>query len=782
MNCDDRVSEFATRRKLLTAAAVLSVPLFTQTVRAQDGAVPTATSSATSSSSTHSAATGMEEIVVTARKRDETAISVPVTLTAVTSADLQRRGIVSLDALNSIVPQLQFGDQAISIQGGSISIRGISSGDSNTTADQAVSFNIDGAQVARSTVRRMAEMDLAQIEVLKGPQALFFGKNSPGGIVSIHTADPTPDFASSVSLGYEFVGNEATEQGYISGPLTDTLGIRIAAYASHLDGWVTNTLPPGDPQAPTQVNAPHDHEEAARLTLKFEPSDRFNARFKFNYADLHTDGIGENSQYVYCPLGTPQLGDIDNCQADNRTSHAVSGPNFRVLDPYLDGGEYLTQSQILSSLEMNYKLTDDLLLTSVTSAYKVEINESTNGNQSEYLIYLDHSRPTIYERSEELRLGSSFAGPLNFTAGGLVGLSDFDDHAADALFANDPFLLDDLFMHMKGTSYSFFGQGRWNILDSVELSGGGRYSHETKKFDISGLAEGSPPFQKESFDNFSPEVTVMWRPTSKYTLYGSYKEGFLSGGYNVYGVPYGQETTKGFEGGLKTLLFDDTLRANVAAYTYNTTGLQVSLVNGTIVTTVNAGETQVRGVEGDLSWKTPVTGLSVTSAAGYNRGRYLQFNIGCYTGQTIAGGCNLAPSGGAYTLQNLTGHQLIHAPAWTYNIGPLYEIAVGSGLNLSLSGDAAYTSSYYTVAQESPGSRIDGYWLLNSTVSLSNDARDWEVSLISKNLTNKYYYVSGSEVYGSGSGTGTNAGVPADILAAVSRGREFMLRLTHNFR
>ena len=96
----------------------------------------------------------MEEIVVTARKRDETAISVPVTLTAVTSADLQRRGIVSLDALNSIVPQLQFGDQAISIQGGSISIRGISSGDSNTTADQAVSFNIDGAQVARSPVRR----------------------------------------------------------------------------------------------------------------------------------------------------------------------------------------------------------------------------------------------------------------------------------------------------------------------------------------------------------------------------------------------------------------------------------------------------------------------------------------------------------------------------------------------------------------------------------------------------------------------------------------------------
>lgn len=779
MRSNPRVCGLLLRQWLLPTAVLLSVPVF-QTARAQDSAASVPASSTTPSESEKSP-NALEEIVVSARKREESALSVPVTLTALTGAQLQQRAFASFDDLNTMVPQLQMGEQAISVQGGSISIRGISSGDSNTTGDQAVSFNIDGAEVARSTVRRMAEMDISQIEVLKGPQALFFGKNSPGGIISVHTADPTPDFQASASAAYEVVGHETTGQGYISGPITDTLGIRIAGYASYLDGWARNTLVPDGLQAPTQVNTPHDQEEAFRITLKSNPSDRFDARFKFNYGYRHTEGIDENSQYVYCPLGKPQLGDPSNCQPGNLTDHAVSGPNFAAVDPYLDGGEYLFQEQILSSLEMNYKLTDSLLLTSVTSWYYVHFNSSVNANQSAYLVYLDHSRPQINEQSEELRLGSDFKGPLNFTAGGLVGLSSFRDHAADGLFADDPYLLDDFSIHQKGRSYSFFGEGRWDIIDSLELSGGGRYSHEQKAFDISGLAEGSPPYQNESFHNFSPEVSATWRPTSKLTLYTSYREGFLSGGYNVYGVPYGQETTKGVEGGLKTSLLDDTLHADFAAYTYDTTGLQVSLINGAIVTTVNAGESRVRGAEGDLSWKTPVRGLSLSSAAGYNQGRYLNFNTGCYTGQTIAAGCNLGPGGGAYSVQSLAGRPLVHAPAWTYTGGPVYQMGIGRALELAVSGEASYTSSYYTVAQESPGSRIDGYWLLNSTVRLSSD-NGWELALIGKNLTNKYYFISASEVYGSGTGTGTaGPATPADLFAVVSRGREVMLRLTSKF-
>lgn len=140
-----------------------------------------------------------------------------------------------MDDLNSVIPQLQIGE-GVAIQGGGIFLRGVGGNANTTTADQGVSFNIDGAQVARSSVRRIGQMDMEQIEVLKGPQGLFFGKNSPGGVISIRTADPTKAFSAKASALYEFVGRQAQFDGFVSGPLTDTLGIRVAVLASHMSG------------------------------------------------------------------------------------------------------------------------------------------------------------------------------------------------------------------------------------------------------------------------------------------------------------------------------------------------------------------------------------------------------------------------------------------------------------------------------------------------------------------------------------------------------------------
>ena len=141
----------------------------------------------------------MNDIIVTARKRDERLIDVPVAITAVTSSELSRSAINGTDALARKIPGFIVGEGAGTVQGGSISLRGISAADSNPLGDQAVSFNIDGVQVARSSIRRMGDFDIAGVEVLKGPQALFFGKNSPGGIISTRTADPTDRFEVGVT-------------------------------------------------------------------------------------------------------------------------------------------------------------------------------------------------------------------------------------------------------------------------------------------------------------------------------------------------------------------------------------------------------------------------------------------------------------------------------------------------------------------------------------------------------------------------------------------------------
>ena len=175
--------------------------------------------------SARTSATSVEEIVVTARKRDETLIETPVVMTAVSGDMMEARGVTNLDGLSWIVPQLLIGNQGGSVQGGNISIRGIAGPDSNPFGDQAVSFNIDGVQIAKGFVRRMADIDIGQVEVLKGPQALFFGKNSPAGIVSIRTADPTDKTEAKVTVGYETEAGEIRTDAFISGPLTDTFAL-----------------------------------------------------------------------------------------------------------------------------------------------------------------------------------------------------------------------------------------------------------------------------------------------------------------------------------------------------------------------------------------------------------------------------------------------------------------------------------------------------------------------------------------------------------------------------
>jgi iron complex outermembrane receptor protein len=341
-------------------------------------------------------------------------------------------------------------------------------------------------------------------------------------------------------------------------------------------------------------------------------------------------------------------------------------------------------------------------------------------------------------------------------------------------------------MHQEGSDYSIFGQLKWNVIDTIELSGGGRYSHEDKKYMLIGPSVGvqNPPLvPQRSWDNFSPEATIAWRPTQDLTVFGSYKRGFLSGGFTVTGGVYDQQLTSGFEGGIKAQFFDNTVRANLEFYDYDTKGLQVSVLEGIIIHTLNAGRSSTRGVDFDVAWNTPIEGVSLQGAVGYDKAQYENFTTGCYMGQTIADGCNLAPnSTGVFGLQSLAGRQLDHAPTWTSNASAVYEHSIGAGHLIQLSVDAAYTSSFYTTSDEPPASLEDGYWLFDGGMHFSDNNKTWEVALLGRNLANKYYYTGSGEAFNTGQGGGTKGPlVPADLTAVVSRGREVILRVSKKF-
>ncbi|AVA14673.1 TonB-dependent receptor [Sphingopyxis sp. MG] len=740
------------------------------------------------------------DIIVTARKRDETSLAVPVILTAVSADQLNKRGINSIDGLTKLVPTLIAGEGG-GAQQGIVAIRGFSGSESNPIADQAVSFNIDGVQVARASVRRMATMDLAQIEVLKGPQALFFGKNSPAGVISIKSAEPTRDFAAKISASYEVIGEEVATEGFVSGPLTPTLGARVAFYASDLHGWGHNLIDPGNGYAPSNRNMGASKEGAIRGTLKFDPSDRFTATLRASYSKLRTNGPFDTTQVIDCPLGVTQLGDPIACIADDENYLGSSGPVAGTIQPRIgDGDPYLKQSQRLYSLNMGYEISDDLHIASITGLYdlKTRMVDSTavTGNPSfirPAAIDLDFK-----ELSQELRLHSSYPGFLNFVMG--IHLSDSEAYSFTQTFAGavTPVTGSTWDVVQKGTAWSALGQIILTPIDTLEISAGGRYSYEKKRLSRAKggpLFVDQPPIQSsETWNDFSPEVTVAFRPNNRITIFGSYKQGYLSGGFNAPSIRlpnsdalFDQQNIAGFEGGLKMIALNGNLRADLTAYDYNIKGLQVSSVvitpTGPVLETTNAGKVSLSGVELAMTYGTPIPGLTFNGAAAYSRGVTDRFTFSCYGGQTQAEGCNFGPqnAAGRFSQQDRSGKRLVRSPKWTFNVGLTYKATFNGGETLTLSPNLSYVSEFDTDSAGSPGGIQKGYALLDATALFVDRSKLWEFAVIGQNLSNRYYIARSTAVVGTGTSAGGLTGTRADTQAGVSRGREVKFRVTRRF-
>lgn len=777
------------------------------------------------------------DIIVTARKRDETSLQVPVVLTAVSGAELERRAIVSLDTLARIVPQLQIGASGGSVQGGHVGIRGISGSEANPLADQAVSFNIDGVQVARSTVRRMSEMDIGQVEVLKGPQALFFGKNSPAGIISIRSADPTEQFQAKAKLGYETYAREWRGEGFVSGPITDTLGARLALFGTTQQGWFKNDLDGSNEFRTGPSRLPKSEEWAVRGTLKWEPTDRFDARFKISYNALDDVGMANTLERTNCPQGVPQNGGgPENCKLDGRGSILQIGKFLGTLNPAFitkDGNNFMELKQALISHEMNFALSDKFSLTSLTGYYYLDQRWGDNfsGGWNPATVLASAGSFGTKEFSQELRLKSDLEGPVNFLVGAYYQKSNtfIEQNTFLGLQPNlagvNPTQINAYKVRQKGEGYSGFGQLILTPVDKIEVTAGGRYSFERKRLTVVEQANlfpprpGPVPLEEVPFDplfpranswnDFSPEVTISYRPTSDLNIFANYKQGFLSGGFAggatnfaANDVRYDQQNIEGFEGGVKARLFDGAVRTNLALYRYVITGMQITTVvndlqsGAPVQRVINAGKSVSKGIEADISYKTPLDGLTLRGAVGYNDAKYSRFTATCYTSQTQEQGCNAGIptstviNGETYLtfpLQDLSGHQVLRAPKWSGTVGASYDQDINSTLRIGFDADLNFSSSFDGASTASPAARQDAFRLLDLSARLGQQDDSWEVALIGRNLTNQFYSFRRGDMPITGSGTGRAENDPRgrvepdSVAAAVARGREVMLQLTVRF-
>ena len=297
---------------LLSSIALFASPAFAQQA-------PSAASTPSGGSD------ALEEVVVTARKQVESLQSVPVAVSVVTAAQLARTDSSDLQNIAELTPTV-FAGSIIGGTGSVMSIRGVGSSPSDGGVDSSVAVDIDGIQLTRGRVITESYFDLRQVEVLEGPQALFFGKNSTAGVISLHSNDPTSTPEAYVHAGYEFEAQEKFSEGAISGPITDTLDGRLSFRASGQEGWMKNsatpvaypnvldipfpnnnapiTTSPGDPRGPGGSDV------AFRIGLHWTPLANFDAMLKITGSVLNNNGENQNEE-VYCVRPYSPVPDTD---------------------------------------------------------------------------------------------------------------------------------------------------------------------------------------------------------------------------------------------------------------------------------------------------------------------------------------------------------------------------------------------------------------------------------------------------------------------------------------
>jgi outer membrane receptor protein involved in Fe transport len=768
------------------------------------------------------------------------AAPVGAAVTVISGQEIARRDLTSLERIAAATPQLVIG-RNVSGSGAQLTLRGIGSNSLSIGVEQSVAVIVDGVYYGQGRTINEGFFDLASMEILKGPQSLFFGKNATASVISITTANPTDHLTAQMRTGYEFSAQKVYGEGFISGPIGDTAGFRLAVRASkdfgslfdNRAGPVTyntrdtptaTTVAPLTPHTALPSKAgPRERDFLVRGTLRWEPVDDLTATIKANYGWNKTYGGAWNYNIFACDGST-----------STTTPGVACTPGFynRMNDLPKDIAD---QTALVSDRNSNtykswgltgnidYKL-GDLAITSVTNY---------NYNRNHWTSDIDYqSSPTVNiwggevsrwkAFSQELRVLSEFDSPLNFLIGGYYQNTKrtFDQVVINANAENSA--APDGYRYVqyakqsttKGETLSGYGQLIWKVVPTVEVTGGVRYIHETKDSDFF-QPYANPRFAginydvtrrliaDQTFNNWSPEATIAWKVTPDINIYGAFKTAYKSGGFSNSSIltpltsadffTFDPEKAKGFEAGIKTMLLDRQLRFNVSLYTFKYTNLQVTYLDSAALSynSVNAGSARNRGIEAEFDYSPrALAGFSINGSLNYNKADYGNGIAPCYGGQSRANGCVpgllVAPLPATATTparagtpgQNLDGTPTFAAPRWTATLGAKYDTNVSEGLVFGFGVDSRYSSSYLTSAFGSPLSRQGRYINLDAQIHLRTADERWELALLGKNLTNQFVVTGVTDAAGSGIGTGTNANRIADQAGFGAIPRTVALQLT----
>ena len=772
----------------------------------------------------------LDEVLVTARRVPENAQDVPIALSTFSAERLADYQINTLEKLSATLPDLIL-TRGNSGSGMSLSLRGIGPNFSSIGIEQSVAVVVDEVYYGQGRVIDEALVDVTDIEVLKGPQSLFFGKNSTAGVISITSANPGPQFESHVRVGYEFATQNPQGELVISGPVTPELGLRLVVYGQDMvGGYVRNVAPAGsyatiDAAAFTStvhyVPAPDPHLLPAentllgRLTATYHPSEAISVTLKADAEGNGQGGTSWNDRLWKCPQGhgTFPGNGPQPCGDGFQISQNPVPPDIAATRPDMarDGGQLYAdyESRGLTAL-IDAKLSP-IDLASITNYQHFDYTNNSDYDFTAVPQIWSDQHNSYRAVSQELRARTNTESPLGFL-GGLYYQNTALSFAQSAVFyGSEDSLASPSNRYVSvlkdsatdGQTFSGYGQVIWRFVPAWELTAGARFTRETKSsyfvqpyvnpFFAALYAPNDRLSAAQHFHNASPEVTLSWKPVATAMLYAAYRTGYKSGGFSnsaddvvnsagVRDLTFKPETAHGAEAGLKMTLLR-VLRLNLDVYDYRFDDLQVDFFNAQnfALITTNAGAARSEGVEVQGQYAvTAIQGMGLHGSVNYNVATYQSYIGPCYGGQTQSQGCNIVgPAPDHATLQDLSGRATADSPKWTGTIGIDYERPASTGWLLAAMADMRLSSRYSVSPFAQPLDIQPAYATVDVAIRLSTANERWQTALIGKNLTNRFVVTFAGDEPSTGTSAGGVTGRLADQYAIFAPARTVELQFTY---
>lgn len=730
---------------LLASAACAVVPSFAAAQTAAQTAAPAETT-----------AGSVEELVVTARRREETLKDVPVAVTAVTAARLEQQGARDITTLQQFTPNL-----TLQVARGSNStlisfIRGVGQQDPLWGFEPGVGLYVDDVYIARPQAAVLDVYDIERIEVLRGPQGTLYGRNTIGGAIKYVTAKIGDETEVKLKGTYGSY-NEFDAVGSVKGKLTDTLRMGLTYGHFGHDGYGKNLT----------TGAEHYNKDvdAARATLEWTPNDQLFFRLA---GDMVQDKSNPRHGHREVPVGVAGIPNGD--------------PPGDVYDTRAGSGDHNLVVARGVSLTGEWDINDKLKLKSITAYRSGKTNGTIDFDELAQPILDIPARYSDHQFTQELQL--LYTGERSQGVAGLYYLNATAAGAFDTVLG-----LANLTIATAGyvdtESYSAFADWSFDITDALKLSVGGRYTQDDKeghvyrqnftgiRSPLFGNAAAVPGLVRSNFTSsrkfskFTPRVSLSYKFDPDLTGYVSYSQGFKSGGFDMRAdeilTPsskdgYAPETVESYEGGLKGYFFDRRLSLNSAVFYAKYKNQQVTLqtpVGASIASQVlNVGRSHMYGVELEGS-ASLTSNLTANASLGYIKAEFDEYKALDLTATPPV----IRDFASSRVFQN--------TPEWTGAANLTYTTDLAGG-RLAITPSVSYRDKFHMF--ETP-TQLDqkAYWLVDATVSWTAPGDRYRVSLQGTNLTDERYRVGGYNFPGALFGNSISAfyGPPRTVLVSV---------------